>query len=157
MEIFTLLKANIRYKKGSFISIVLLMIIIAMSLTTILSVKENCKNSHETALDEVNAGNITTFISTRRLTEELIHSVENHPLVEKMERYAAVCTDEAESGENSYGNPWLMTKLRSGCILKKKSRRKVMIRKISFSTYYFDYYFFDKGNGGLCCNVKNGR
>lgn len=32
-----------------------------------------------------------------------------------------------------------------------------MIRKISFSTYYFDYYFFDKGNGGLCCNVKNGR
>ena len=114
MEIFTLLKANIRYKKGSFISIVLLMIIIAMSLTTILSVKENCKNSHETALDEVNAGNITTFISTRRLTEDLIHSVENHPLVEKMERYAAVCTDEAESGENSYGNPWLMTKLRSG-------------------------------------------
>lgn len=114
METVTLLKANIRYKKGSFISIVLLMIIIAMSLTTILSVKENCKNSHEATLDKVNAGNITTFISTRRLTEELIHSVENHPLVEKMEQYAAVATDEAESVKNSDSNPWFLTKLRNG-------------------------------------------
>lgn len=114
MEIFTLLKANIRYKKGAFISIVLLMIIITISLTTILSAKENCVNSHKNALNEANTGNITTFISTKRLTEELIHSVENHSLVKKMERYHAVATNQAESGEISDSNSWFMTRLRGG-------------------------------------------
>lgn len=114
MEIFTLLKANIRGKKGSFISIVLLMMIIAMSLAIVLSVKENCKNSQKAMLDETNIGDMAAFIKTERLSDALFQSVENSPLVEKAERYAAIVSDQAESGENSDGNSWYLTKCRSG-------------------------------------------
>ena len=41
MEIFTLVKANIRKKKSSFISIVILMTIVVASIVTILGVKKN--------------------------------------------------------------------------------------------------------------------
>lgn len=51
MEILTLLKANIRHKKGSIVSVILLTLIIAMSVTTILSIKESAfkgvDNAHE--------------------------------------------------------------------------------------------------------------
>ena len=114
MEIFTLLKANIRGKKGSFISIVLLMMIIAMSLAIVLSVKENCKNSQKAMLDETNIGDMAAFIKTERLSDALFQSVENSPLVEKAERYAAIVSDQAESGENLDGNSWYLTKCRSG-------------------------------------------
>lgn len=47
MEILTLLKANIRRKKGSFLSVILLTLIIAMSVTIILSIsKEETENKH---------------------------------------------------------------------------------------------------------------
>lgn len=114
MDIFTLLKANIRYKKGAFISIVLLMMIIAMSLTTILSVKENCTNSHVDMLNEANEGNIIAFIMTRRLTKELLQSAENHPLVDKVEHHAAIVVNQAESEKNSDSNAWFLLKLRNG-------------------------------------------
>lgn len=52
MEIFILLKANFRHKKGAFVSIILLMIIISMSLTVILSVQNNCNSSIENAMKE---------------------------------------------------------------------------------------------------------
>lgn len=54
MEIFTLLKANIRHKKGSFVSIMILMLIVSMSFTAIFSLKDNCINSIEKALDSIN-------------------------------------------------------------------------------------------------------
>ena len=37
MEMITLLKANIRHKKGSFVSVILLTMIVAMSVTIVLS------------------------------------------------------------------------------------------------------------------------
>ena len=53
MEIITLLKGNICGRKGSFISIMLLMVIISMALTTVLSVRDNCSKSYENALEQV--------------------------------------------------------------------------------------------------------
>ena len=50
MEIFTLLLANIRRKKGSFVSIMILMVIISLSLTAFLSIKESCFSSIDNAL-----------------------------------------------------------------------------------------------------------
>ena len=45
MDIILLIKKNIRYKKGSFTSIIMLMLIIALSITTIVSIKENVPRS----------------------------------------------------------------------------------------------------------------
>lgn len=114
MEILTLLKANIRYKKGTFISIVLLMIIISMSLTAIISVRDNCRSSIETALEDVDAGDLFLAIRGKRLTQEVLNSVKNHSMVERVHEYPAIVCEKAEAGENVNNTSWFLQKQRSG-------------------------------------------
>jgi hypothetical protein len=78
MEILTLLKANIRHKRGSFVSIIILMMIICMSFTAIFSLRDNCINSIENALNKVNAGDLLLFVSNDALSDDLLDSVKNH-------------------------------------------------------------------------------
>ena len=111
MEILTLLKANIRHKKGSFISIVLLLIIISMSLTAILSVRENCIRSIENAHNQVNSGDLEIWIISSKLTDELLNSVENNPMVKSTLKYQSVLSEKAEVNGNTGGNGWYLLKL----------------------------------------------
>ena len=111
MEILTLLKANIRHRKGSFTSIIILMIIISMSFTAILSVKDNCTNSIINALDSVNAGDLSVYISSHRLTDDLLESVQNHSSVKEVVVKEAVATFGAEFSDQSDANSWFMIEL----------------------------------------------
>lgn len=111
MGIIILLKANIRYKKGSFIGIVTLMIIISMSLTAILSVQDNCRNSLLKAYEQIHAGNLTVMISNQNLTEKLLDAVKNHSMVEQVVDYSSICSNKAESNGNTDGNNWFLLKL----------------------------------------------
>ena len=112
MEILTLLKANIRHKKGSFFSIILLMILISMSFTAIVSIQDNCNNTIENALNHVDAGNLVVFVKAQDLSEDLLDKVKTHELVEKVVVYPAIGSDKAEIGEKIDGNCWFMQKLR---------------------------------------------
>ncbi len=114
VEILTLLKANIRHKKGSFISIILLMILVSMSLTAILSVNDNSNKSIEEELDYVNAGNITLFMKNKIITDELLEKVRKHELVKDVKVYETVCSEDNEFNGMRDGNAWFMQKLRSG-------------------------------------------
>lgn len=111
MEILTLLKANIRHKKGSFLSIIILMIIISMSFNAIFSIKGNCVNSIENALDSTNVGDLNLFVSSHVLTDELFESVENHSSVKEVITKEAVGSLGAEFGDTKDGNAWLMLRL----------------------------------------------
>ena len=104
MEILTLLKANIRHKKGSFFSIIILMILISMSFTAIVSIQDNCNNTIENALNHVDAGNLVVFVKAQDLSEDLLDKVKAHELVEKVVVYPAVISDRAEIGEKTDGN-----------------------------------------------------
>ena len=112
MEILTLLKANIRHKKGSFFSIILLMILISMSFTAIVSIQDNCKNSIENALNHIDTGNLNVFIKAQDLSDDLLAKTKAHESVEKVVVYPAVISDRAEIGENTDENCWFMQKLR---------------------------------------------
>lgn len=120
MEILTLLKANIKHKKGSFISIILLMIIISMSLISILSVRNNSMQSVENAYEQSGAGDIVGFITRNQLTENLFQSVEDHEFVQRVEKYHVIFIDKAEIGEEITTNGWAACKLRSGLKLFDK-------------------------------------
>ncbi len=111
MEILTLLKSNIRHKKGSFKSIVILMLIISMSFTAIFSIKENCINSINNALESVNAGDITVCIPNRALSDELLDSVKNHSSVKDVIVKEAITNTSAEFGDLKDSNPWLIQNL----------------------------------------------
>ena len=111
MEIFTLLKANIRHKKGSFVSIMILMLIVSMSFTAIFSLKDNCINSIEKALDSINASDLTLLISNAALSDELLDSVKNHPSVKTVVSEEAVAVFGAEFGDIKNGHIWMMARL----------------------------------------------
>ena len=62
MEIITLVKANIRHKKGSFTSIIILMTIISAALLSMLSVQGDAFHSISDAHDRVHTENIISMI-----------------------------------------------------------------------------------------------
>ena len=76
MEIITLLKSNIRHKKGSFLSITILMIIVAMSITSIISTKDNVSLATQNELERLNAPNLLVYMRPNQLTDDLLISVE---------------------------------------------------------------------------------
>ena len=81
MDIFTLVKANIRRKKGAFAGIMLFMLIISLSVTSIVSLKRNFENSIASEYDHMNGGNITLNIRRDLLTDDIIDEVNSHPFV----------------------------------------------------------------------------
>ena len=111
MDIFTLLKANIRHKKGSFVSIMILMLIVSMAFTAIFSINANCENSIHGALDSVNVGNLNLFISNDALSEDLLDSVRTHSSVDDVVVKESVLTLGGEFGEKKYATVWMMLRM----------------------------------------------
>lgn len=114
MEILTLLKANIRRKKGTFISIMVLTIIIVTCMTAIVSVRDNYGNALEEAFEYADCGDSTAFVRTDYLTEEIRAAVENSELVERVEYYDAIVTNGTTVGENADGNSYFLMELPEG-------------------------------------------
>lgn len=112
MEIWTILKANIRHKKGAFISIIVMMLLIAMSLTAIVSVKDNAGKSAELAYEQTHTGDVTLFIQDTSLSDKLLQKVKGHSMVESVEDYRTVCSYQAEVNGVVDGNSWYLLKLR---------------------------------------------
>ncbi|MEE1220107.1 MAG: FtsX-like permease family protein [Ruminococcus sp.] len=111
MEIFTLLKANIRHKKGSFISIIILMIIVSMSFTAVFSLKNNCTNGIEESHKMVDLADLNLIMYNQVLSDDLLSSVEEHKSVDKIVIKEAINTFGAQFGEKKETNPWLLVKL----------------------------------------------
>lgn len=82
MDILTLLKANIRRRKGTFISIVVLMFIISMALTLILSVSKSCKASLYEIHDSSKSANVTAMIRDTALTDEMRQKLDSEAIID---------------------------------------------------------------------------
>ena len=84
MDIIKLIRANIRYKKGSFKGILILMMIISLSVSVIVSLKRNFPDSIRSAYDRKYDADITLNIRSEFLTEGMIKGLEDDPLVGKV-------------------------------------------------------------------------
>ena len=84
MDIIKLIRANIRYKKGSFKGILILMMIISLSVSVIVSLKRNFPDSIRRAYDRKYDADITLNIRREFLTEGMIRGLEDDPLVGKV-------------------------------------------------------------------------
>lgn len=107
MEILTVLKANIRRKKGSFIGIIVLMLIISMALTAFLSIKQNCTESIKNALEYAGAPDITVYISGNNRSDELIEALETHEFVDRVVQVEVSANYLAFDGEKD-GNKFFL-------------------------------------------------
>ncbi len=85
MEIRTLLKANIRHKKGAFISVMILTLIIVATAATALGIRKNFSSALEQAQEEIGIGDCNVEISEKYYNEEILEKLRNHPLVDRAE------------------------------------------------------------------------
>ncbi len=98
MEILTMLKANIRHKKGSFASIIILMLIITMALAAILSVQDNIYDGIMEAHERADNGNVIAYMNVDKLSDSLRNDIENHKLVQKVVYKEAVPSRKVTCG-----------------------------------------------------------
>lgn len=85
MGILTLLKANIRYKKGSFVSVFVLTFIIALCLTTIISINSNIEKRVAESLELNNTGDIVSIIWDVNCTKEMLNKLEQNEHIKNMD------------------------------------------------------------------------
>ncbi len=114
MEIFTLVKANIRKKKSSFISIVILMTIVVASIVTILGVKKNYQAGMERAYETSDVGEIVALVKKREMTDELKKKVEESSLVERVVYHDAILYEGLTVGETRDPNVGFLLEMHEG-------------------------------------------
>ena len=114
MEIFTLVKANIRKKKSSFISIVILMTIVVASIVTILGVKKNYQVGFDRAIEIADCGDIFAPVKKRKMTDELKKKVEESSLVERVVYYDAILYEGLTVGETKDPNIGFLLEMHEG-------------------------------------------
>lgn len=104
MEIITLLKANIRRKRGSFTSVVLLTLIIAMSVTTILGIKESAYKGVYESHEMMDTPDLWVEYYAYKLTDKMVEDVRNHPDVERIKTGGYLTGNKSVMGEEEYTN-----------------------------------------------------
>ncbi|MDE7156668.1 MAG: FtsX-like permease family protein [Lachnospiraceae bacterium] len=114
MEIFILLKANIRKKKSTFISIMLLTAIIAAAMTAIFSVRDNCNAAMKDALEYADSGDIAVYVEEERLTEDIRSGIENSPLTGRVLYYDSIVSGGIHNGGESDSNTQFLMEMRKG-------------------------------------------
>ncbi len=85
MEIFTLLKANIRNKKGNFISTLVLIFILSLVLTTVIGVVTNSDRRLEEAYQEVNMPDSMSAVKEDDYTEDIAETIRECEGVDSVE------------------------------------------------------------------------
>ncbi|MBQ7187172.1 MAG: FtsX-like permease family protein [Ruminococcus sp.] len=115
METSTLLKANIKHKKGAFISVMILTLLIVTTAAAVLGVSRNYSSAMERAVREADAGNTVVLINRSRLEDGIIDRVRKSSLVEKAEtRDVIVNSDKTVYPELSDGNSYFFAPMISG-------------------------------------------
>ncbi len=114
MEILTLMKANLRRRRGAYLGIMLLTILITCSAGAVLSVMDNSAEALDAALEYADSGDVAVYMSSDVLTDALRTQLEENPLVERTRYLDAACADNAEVGEKIYANGIFLTRLRDG-------------------------------------------
>lgn len=85
MEIITLVRANIRHRKGSFTSIVILMMIISSALLAILSIQDDIYHSIEEAHQRLQTGDVISMMDTKEWSEDMWRRIKENELVEDIQ------------------------------------------------------------------------
>lgn len=89
MDILTLVKANIRHQKSSFIGIMIIMIIVSMALAAVLTININSRQRDSKALKEDGFGDMFVMLRDEQMSEEkleeLLNSIEQSKYVDQLE------------------------------------------------------------------------
>ncbi len=110
MEILTLIKANIRRKKGSFVSVILLTLIITMSLITILSIKESAFKGVNNAHEICDTPDLIVLYRSDNLTDDMVEKIKSDDRVKRVDIADSILTEKATMGNEDYNNTMFITR-----------------------------------------------
>ncbi|MBO4928493.1 MAG: ABC transporter permease [Clostridiales bacterium] len=113
MDILTLLRANIRRKKGTFLGIMFLMILVSSLLTMLFSIKKNVTKSIDDAFIEAKVADVFVDVDSRKVTDDMLASLESHPLVERVRTASALLMDKHYFKGKEDNQSWLIVPLNS--------------------------------------------
>ena len=111
MEIYTLVKAGIRSKKGISIGFMLLTMLIVISMISMIGVQKNFKSSLQNAYETQDNGVISAFFYDGVFTEEYQKEVEDSELVSFLEVRDGITGTNIHHGDNKEGNGYIVTKM----------------------------------------------
>ncbi len=114
MEIITLLKSNIKKKKSTFISIMVLTVIVVTCMVTIFSVRDNYNTAFESALQEGDCADVIGFAATKSVTKEIREKLENHKFVERVKYQECLVTMKVATGDEVEENSYFAMEMRDG-------------------------------------------
>ncbi|MCQ2534870.1 MAG: ABC transporter permease [Clostridia bacterium] len=77
MDIFTIVKANIKARKGQFIGLVLLVILCVSSIVAFYNVMQSSKQSLNDEYDYINVADEILFIERAKVTDEMLETLSN--------------------------------------------------------------------------------
>lgn len=102
METLILLKAGLRHKKGVFLSIAALMLIIAFSITAIVSTNDSLIANLQSANEQADTGDLVAFIGEEYASSELLARIKANEAVERLrENNILVALETAVNGRAS--------------------------------------------------------
>lgn len=81
MEILTILKANIKHKKGAFKSIIILMFIITVAMTAIISNNDLTYQALEKAIADIDTGDMIAWVDDSSAMETIYKGLSNNKYV----------------------------------------------------------------------------
>ncbi len=102
MEILTLLKANIHRKKGSFVSVILLTLIITMSVTTILSIKESAFKGVNNAHEICDTSDLLVMYRSDNLNDDLVEKIKSDDRVKCVDIVESIFAEKAIMGNENF-------------------------------------------------------
>lgn len=110
MEIWTLIRANVRHKKGSFVSVILLTLIIVVSVTTILSVRESLSRGADRAFAACNVPDVSVMYLSNQSVEGLAEEIRRHDSVERADVTECIYSSKAFMGDGEYGDLMMLVR-----------------------------------------------
>lgn len=110
MEIFTLLKANIRHKRGSFVGVVLLTLIIAVSVTTILSIRESVIQGVNHAQEICDIPDVSAIYLTHLQIDDLAEEIRRDDRVLRADMVEFIAGQKSFMGDEENGNLTMLRK-----------------------------------------------
>ena len=116
-----MLKANLRHKKGAFVSVAVLMLIICMSFTAFLSVKQNCASAVERALTQAGIPDLTVYYPNGCPSAELLERLEEHPSVKSVALVETVSGLHPRCGEKTDDSDVLLCALTENYRIQNES------------------------------------
>lgn len=110
MEILTLLKANIRHKKGAFISVILLMMIITLSFSVTVSNNDNVMDGINRAHKAADTGVLAAFITEKDLDDEMLKGLSDNENTERIRDERAMAFLSYKIGDREGKSPYFLLK-----------------------------------------------